>query len=355
MAVGVPQAEAREALSALKRVFDPKDIKPGQEITLTLGGNREAGEPATLIQAAFAPRVDRALNLQRNDDGSFTARQQDGLLVREFVRAGGSVRSSLFEAGATAAVPNAIMVELIRAFSYDVDFQRDIWVGDRFEVVFERYRDGQGRMMRDGALVYGALTLGGQTKRLYRYKSADGTLDFYNDQGESVRKALLRTPIDGAKLTSGFGSRMHPLLGYTAMHRGVDFGASEGTPIQAAGDGVVEQAGWNGSYGNYVRIRHNGEYSTAYAHMSHAPRLQSGQVVRQGQIIGYVGSTGRATGPHLHYEVLRHGGQVNPLGVRFPTGRRLDGVELATYRKFKSEFDTRVAGMPTAVLAKAGQ
>jgi murein DD-endopeptidase MepM/ murein hydrolase activator NlpD len=355
MAVGVPQAEAREAMSALKRVFDPKDIKPGQAITLTLGGNRDSGGEATLIQAAFAPRIDRALNLLRNDDGSFKAEQHDRQLIREFMRASGSVRSSLFEAGATAGVPNAIMVELIRAFSYDVDFQRDIWVGDRFEVVYERYRDDQGRATREGNLMYGALTLGGQTKRLYRYKSPDGTVDFYNEQGESVRKALLRTPIDGAKLTSGFGGRMHPILGYTAMHRGVDFGASAGTPIQAAGDGVVEMAGWNGSFGNYVRIRHNSEYSTAYAHMSRVAKLQPGQQVRQGQVIGYVGSTGRSTGPHLHYEVLRRGTQVNPLGIRFPTGRRLEGTELAVYRKFKTEVDTRTVNLPMAQLVKAGQ
>jgi murein DD-endopeptidase MepM/ murein hydrolase activator NlpD len=159
-----------------------------------------------------------------------------------------------------------------------------------------------------------------------------------------VRKALLKTPIDGARLTSGFGNRMHPILGYSAFHKGVDFGAPAGTPIQAAGDGVVEQKGWNGGYGNYIRIRHGGEYATAYAHLSRfAAGVAEGARIRQGQIIGYVGSTGRSTGPHLHYEILRRGAQVNPVAVKFPTGRKLDGGDLTRFRAARVETDRLMA------------
>ena len=174
--------------------------------------------------------------------------------------------------------------------------------------------------------------------------------DYYNERGESVRKALLKTPIDGARLTSGFGSRMHPILGYSAFHKGVDFGAPSGTPIQAAGDGVVEMSGWFGGYGNYVRLKHNGEYSTAYAHLSrYAPGIKEGARVKQGQIVGYVGTTGRSTGAHLHYEVLRRGAQINPMGVKFPTGRKLDGIELVAFKRIRGEVDHLLSTAAVAV------
>lgn len=178
---------------------------------------------------------------------------------------------------------------------------------------------------------------------------ADGSADYFNDQGESVRKALLRTPIDGAKLSSGFGKRLHPILGYTAMHRGVDFAAPAGTPIYAAGDGVVAAAEFNGAYGKYVRIRHSGAYATAYAHMSRfGKNAAPGKRIRQGEIIGYVGSTGRSTGPHLHYEILVSGTQTNPLKVKMPAGPKLAGKDLARFLKEKTEIERKIAAVQPA-------
>ncbi len=347
---GVAKAEAREAITALRRVIDPsKAIRPGQEVTLTFGAPPNTGEQPTLLQASLTPRADQAVNLNRSSDGRFFAFRRERALSRELVRATATVRSSMFEAGSAAGLPGAVTVEVIRAFSYDVDFQRDIQAGDRFEVLFERYRDDSGRFVRDGAVLYAALTLGKTTLHLYRYTAPDGFTDYFNERGESVRKALLRTPVDGARLSSGFGSRLHPILGYTAMHRGADFAAPVGTPIQAAGDGVIEQSGWNGAYGNYIRIRHTSDYATAYAHMSRiAPGAQMGARVRQGQVVGYVGATGRVTGAHLHYEVLRRGNQVNPLGLQLPTGRKLEGLELAKFRNHRAEVALRVANIPVA-------
>ena len=193
----------------------------------------------------------------------------------------------------------------------------------------------------------------GKTHTAYRFVDRDGMADFYNEKGESLRKALLKTPIDGARLTSGFGNRMHPILGYSAFHKGVDFAAPTGTPIQAAGDGVIEQRNWNGSYGNYVRIRHSAEYATAYAHLSRfAAGLKEGARVRQGQVIGFVGSTGRSTGPHLHYEILRRGAQVNPVNVKFPTGRKLDGIDLTRFRFARTETDRTMAQAATQETAR---
>jgi murein DD-endopeptidase MepM/ murein hydrolase activator NlpD len=346
LSVGMSRAEAHEAVSALSSVFDPRALKPGQEITFTFA----PGDGQPLVGAWLAARADRDVGLTREPGGKFVAQQRDKTLTLEPVRATGMIASSLYEAGLAAGVPVQIMAELIRAFSFDVDFQREIQPGDAFEVLFERFRGEDGKIAKEGALRYATLLLSGRRMAIYRYADREGTVDYYNEKGESVRKALLKTPIDGARLTSGFGSRMHPILGYSAFHKGVDFGAPTGTPIQAAGDGVIEMKGWFGGYGNYVRIRHNGEYATAYAHLSRfAPGVGEGTRVRQGQIIGYVGSTGRSTGPHLHYEVLRRGSQVNPMGVKFPTGRKLEGVDLLQFKHARVEIDRWLVTAQTTV------
>lgn len=346
LSAGVSRAEAHEAVVALRGKLDPRDLKPGHEITLTFAPSSD-GEQGPLIAANFVAWVDRDVNLSRDEDGRFTALERRKQLTREFIRATGTVRSSLFEAGSAAGVPGPIMVEVIRAFSYDIDFQRDIQAGDSFEIVFERFHDDQGRFAKDGYVLYGKMVLSGKPRQVFRHATRDGFVDYYNERGESVRKALLRTPIDGARLTSRFGSRQHPILGYTALHKGVDFGAPTGTPIQAAGEGIVEHAGWLGGYGHYVRLRHNSEYATAYAHMSrYAAGLRAGARVRQGQVIGYVGSTGRSTGPHLHYEVMRRGTQINPVSVLLPTGRKLEGVDLMRFREAKADIEAQVANIP---------
>ncbi|WP_373090167.1 M23 family metallopeptidase, partial [Sneathiella sp.] len=238
------------------------------------------------------------------------------------------------------------IVDLIRIFSYDVDFQREIQPGDSFEVYFERFSDENGDILKDGAIHWASMTLSGKKISLYRFKTDDdGFTDYYDEQGRSVKKSLMRTPIDGARLTSGFGKRKHPVLGYTKMHRGVDFGARRGTPIMAAGNGVIERASRYGSFGNYVLIRHNNEYETAYAHMKKfAKGIHKGSHVKQGQIIGYVGTTGRSTGPHLHYEVHKNNRQINPLSVKLPAGRKLTGKMLTAFSAYADEIRQEVTG-----------
>jgi murein DD-endopeptidase MepM/ murein hydrolase activator NlpD len=188
--------------------------------------------------------------------------------------------------------------------------------------------------VRGGEVLFASLKLRGRQVHAYRYEHADGTTGYYDIDGRSLRKWLMRTPIDGARLSSGFGPRRHPILGYNRMHRGVDFAAPTGTPIYAAGDGVLTKAGRKGSYGNYIQIRHNDEFSTAYAHMSRfADGIKKGARVRQGQIIAYVGSTGRSTGPHLHYEVLQNGQQINPMSIKPQNAARLAGTDLERFRR----------------------
>jgi murein DD-endopeptidase MepM/ murein hydrolase activator NlpD len=245
-----------------------------------------------------------------------------------------------------AGIPHRILGEAIKYLSFDIDFQREIQPGDGFEMMFERYYDEKGVAAKEGALHYISMTLSGKPYMLYRYASGND-VDFYTAKGESVRKALLKTPMDGAKITSKFGNRHHPILGYTKMHKGVDFGAAPGTPIQAAGEGTVEIAAFNGAYGNYVKIRHSSGYSTAYAHMSRfGAGTKKGVKVRQGQIIGYVGSTGRSTGPHLHYEIIVNNNQVNPLSVKMPSGKKLAGKELTGFNVAKAETDNQLAALP---------
>ena len=229
---------------------------------------------------------------------------------------------------------------MIRAFSFDVDFQRELQPGDRFALLYETLHEHDGQLAKPGDLLYAELVLSGKPIGIYRFTPESGITDYFTADGRSVRKSLLRTPIDGARISSGYGMRRHPILGYSKMHRGVDFAAPTGTPIYAAGHGTVEKAARFGGYGKYVRIRHNGSYKTAYAHLSRYGRgIKAGARVKQGQVIGYVGSTGRSTGPHLHYEVISNGKQVNPRSIKLPAGERLKGADLKAFQEARERID----------------
>nr|WP_240958650.1 peptidoglycan DD-metalloendopeptidase family protein [Sneathiella chungangensis] len=348
---GADRTESHEAITALNEIFDPRSLRIGQDITLYFGNaddiqQSDAATPS-LIRVSLNEDVDRQLAAVRTPGSGFTAQETILELDKKMVRAGGVIDSSLFLSAAQAGIPTKTIVDLIRIFSYDVDFQREIQPGDSFEVYFERFADENGNILKDGSILWASMTLSGKKLSVYRFKTEDdGFTDYYDEKGQSVKKTLMRTPIDGARLTSGFGKRKHPTLGYTKMHRGVDFGARSGTPIMAAGNGTVEFAARNGGYGNYVRIRHNSEFKTAYAHMSKfAKGIRKGARVRQGQIIGYVGSTGRSTGPHLHYEVHKSDRQINPLSVKLPAGRKLGGKMLAAFQSRSEQIRQEVASV----------
>lgn len=330
--------EAHDAVAALREVYNPRRLQVGQRVTVLFEPRR--GGARKFVGFEFAPDPLRSVSIARKGDTGFTSSQIEKPVTRKPVAAQGVIRSSLFEAGAQAGVPISVMMAFLQNFSYDVDFQRDLQQGDRFEVMYEKLVTADGTEAGEGELLYASLTLSGDDMPIYRFKTRDGRIDYYNDEGESIRRALLRTPIDGARITSGFGMRRHPILGFSKMHKGVDFGAPSGTPIYAAGRGTIELAERNSSYGNYVRIRHNTEISTAYAHMSRfAKSIRRGARVDQGDIIGYVGSTGRSTGPHLHYEVLKAGHQVNPRSVDLPTGEKLEGRELQNFQQARRAID----------------
>lgn len=284
--VGVPPDEAHAAISALRPVYDPRRLQVGQQLALTFGPL--GTEPDRFLGFKLDAAVDRVVTVGRDETG-FLADVTHKPLTTDFVRGEASINSSLYVAGVNLGIPPAIMIQLIQLYSFDVDFQRDIQPGDSFAVMYENQYDETGKAVQQGDITYAALTLQGRTLRLYRYQPGNGDLDYFNEKGESARKALLRTPIDGARLSSGFGMRDHPILGYSKMHKGVDFAAPSGTPIYAAGNGSVEMAAWVEGYGRYVRIRHTGDYGTAYAHMSgFGPGIHPGvQDWSRGQRIGF--------------------------------------------------------------------
>jgi murein DD-endopeptidase MepM/ murein hydrolase activator NlpD len=347
---GSDRATAHAAITALAKSYSPRRLRPGQELTLLFdprNRDQETGRPA-LIRMAFAPSVEREIQVSLNDSGEFISETINKPLEIRLHRAEGSIDDSLYLTAKRAGMPAPMIVELIRIYSFDVDFQRDIQPGDRFEVLFEAHYDERGELAKYGDIQYANLHVRKTDLPLYRFAMKDGEVDYFNDKGHSVRKALMKTPIDGARLTSRFGKRRHPILGYRKMHRGIDFGAPRGTPIMAAGNGVVEVAGWNGAYGRYLRIRHNGRYKTAYGHLSKFRRgVKRGKRVKQGQIVAYVGSTGRSTGPHLHYEILVNNKRINPLRLKLPTGKKLKGGELARFQTVRGTTKKLFAATPT--------
>lgn len=342
---GAADADATAAMNALSKVYDLRKLKAGQNITLSF---TRTAQQEILTGAIFQPEATKEYSVSRNAAGAFTASAKLIPVVRQRLAAKGEINSTLYEAGDRQGVPHAIMASLIRIYSHDIDFQRDVHAGDKFEVLYDQPTTVQGRAVGEGDVIYAALTVAGKIHPIYRVTFSDKTVDFFDDRGHSVRRALLRTPVAAAHITSGFGMRIHPLLGYSKMHKGVDFGAAIGTPIFAAGNGIVNFVGFKNGYGRFVQIRHNGSLETAYAHMSRfANNMYQGAHVSQGQVIGYVGMSGRATGPHLHFEVHVNGNQVNPMSVNLPTGRSLEGKLLADFRtgqtKIRQEFSNIVA------------
>ncbi len=349
--LGVPPGESYRAIQALGRLYDPRKLRIGQRVRATLIASDE--KRPTLQKLALETDPERTIVVQREGDGYRALEHRHPLEARrQYAR--GTISDSLYLSARRAGIPEAVLIEIIRMFSFDVDFQREIRAGDGFEALYERLVDRGGKTVKTGRVLYAALTLRGRPIRLYRYVPKDGAADYFDPQGHSARKLLMRTPIDGARLTSRYGLRKNPVLGYTLMHRGLDFGARRGTPIMAAGDGVVEKAQRYGSYGKYVRIRHNSRYKTAYAHLSAFARgIRKGRRVKQGQVIGYVGATGRATGPNLHYEVLVNGKQINPLTLKLPTGRHLEGEVLADFQRHVAAINTEIARQSSTLLAEA--
>jgi murein DD-endopeptidase MepM/ murein hydrolase activator NlpD len=337
----INKKQAHAIIDLLKKHFDPTNLKPHHEIYLTyIEDEKEPGQ-RFIESLYFRPTIDKEFWISTDNNGHFSLEKNDIKLNKITRQAHGIIQDSLYLDAGKEGVPTKILHQMIQAFSYDVDFQRSFQPGDEFGLLYEMKADEDGMREEPGQLLYATLSLKGKKLHLYNFKAKEGEARFYNQYGESVKKGLLRTPVDGARISSRFcKNRRHPILGYTRAHKGIDFAAPLGTPIMASGDGVLAQVGPYASYGNYIRIKHNREFSTAYAHLSRfAKGIRAGKPVKQGQIIGYVGSTGSSTGPHLHYEVIRHNIQIDPASVKMLPAAKLGGKELQAFKTEKARID----------------
>ncbi len=249
------------------------------------------------------------------------------------------ITNSLYSSAINKGIEPNIIIEFARIYGFQIDFQRDIWKNDSFQIIYETFLDSDNKVLDTGKILYANLILQGKENDLYIFKTKDG-YEHFDPAGRSIKKSLMKTPINGARLSSNFGVRKHPILGYNKMHRGTDFAAPEGTPIMASGDGKIVRARWCGGGGNCIKIKHNSTYSTVYAHLKNFSRgIREGARVKQGQIIGYVGSTGMSTGPHLHYEVIINGKKVNSQKLKLPSGKILKKKERKLFEVSKIKLN----------------
>jgi murein DD-endopeptidase MepM/ murein hydrolase activator NlpD len=319
-----------------------RHLQVGQVFTLSL---RHDADGTTLEKLVFSPDHRQRITVSQNDDDDYAAEIEARNTEVRTVALHGRIEGSLAVSAKRAGAPRSIVNQMTHWLAYDVDFQRDIHAGDQFSVLFTAEYDDQGEMIHADAPQYISLDTTKNKVRLFEFGKR-----MYHADGHNVVRALLKTPVDGARVTSGFGMRFHPILGYSAMHKGIDFGAPIGAPVLAAGDGVIERANWFSSYGNYVLLKHNSTYETAYGHLSRFARgIHPGVRVHQGQVIAYVGETGRATGPHLHFEVHKGGIQVNPTKVASLGSDKLEGAEL---KKFLASAQQEQANYASALQPK---
>lgn len=344
---GIGASEAYRAVDALSKFYNPRSMKPGLEVEIKFGEDRVVdGETYKTIAMLDVPFDNiKSARVTVDENGKFKSAKHEKSVIYTDRSGAFDVEVSLFGSAEKANVPHSIVAEAMRIYSWSVDFQRDLRKGDRMEVLYrEAIIEETGEPAGEKEILFANLTLSGKDTPIYRMELKDGRVDYFQEDGRSIRKALMKTPINGGRLSSGYGMRHHPVLGYNKMHKGIDFAAPTGTKIYAAGDGVIEYIGRNGAYGNYIRIRHNSNLKTAYAHMSRFEKgLKNGDRVTQGQVIGRVGTTGRSTGPHLHHEVLVDGVQVNPRSVKLPTGEKLKGDMMVAFQKEVKKYQTRYA------------
>ena len=279
----------------------------------------------------------------RKSQNDFLVKENILQLYKKEVVVKNIIKNNLYSSAVENGIEPNIIVEFARIFGFEVDFQRDIRKGDWFEILYEKFEDDNNKVRDTGKIIYASMYVNGSEINLYNFKYKNEE-EYYDIKGKSITKSLMKTPINGARLSSSFGMRKHPILGYNKMHRGTDFAAPSGTPIMASGSGTVTRARWCGGGGNCVKIKHNSTYETIYAHMkAFAKGIKEGKKVRQGQIIGYVGSTGLSTGPHLHYEVIVNGKKVNSQKLKLPSGKTLKGDERKQFELDRIKIDLKLA------------
>jgi len=323
----------------LKKVLKQKyanKLKKNQEIVFKI----DKKEPYKVLKFSIEISKTKSILFTRNiQSDNFSYKEIQKNLIKKLSYQESEIINSLYASAIKNGIPPSIIIDFARVYGFQIDFQRDIWKNDSFQILYESFVDNKEKVIETGNIIFAKLILQGKEFPLYGFKTKEG-YDYFDNFGKSVRKSLMKTPINGARLSSKFGLRKHPILGFTKMHRGTDFAAPEGTPVMASGEGKIIRARWCGGGGNCIKIKHNSTYSTVYAHLSKFARItKEGLRVRQGQIIGYVGSTGMSTGPHLHYEVIENGRKINSQTLKLPSGKVLKGKERELFEITKIRID----------------
>jgi len=355
--MGADTFQARDMVEAARGIAPESAILAGFEVEITTAPSLSgSGKPEPIRYSVFSPQGEHRVTVERNPAGEFMASAEPTATSRRSVASAEAASLSLYSSLYVGALAQGIPVEtiqtIVRLHAYEADFRRRARGSDAVELFFDVREDERGADGTLGELLLTSITIGGTTQRFYRFREPDGSVDYYDANGQNSRRFLLRKPLrsDDVRLTSGFGIRFHPLLNQRKLHSGVDWAAPVGTPIVAAGNGTIEEAGYKGQYGNYVRIRHANGYQTAYAHMRNlAPGTIAGARVRQGQVVGYLGSTGLSSGPHLHYEVLVGNRWVDPLSIHVPREKRLSGRQLAAFQRERVRIDDLMRQPPVRV------
>ena len=332
----IPNEEINQIKKKLNSDYDINNLKPNLEIKITIDQSNNKKITSFLFPVSRTEKIQLTRNL---DSNLFEKKIIITNLNKKIIFKEGKITQSLYKTAIDLNVQPNVIIEFARIYGFQVDFQRDIRKNDNFQIMYEVFEDDDGKIFETGNIIFADLKLSGKNNALY-YFEKKGSEGHYDENGKSVEKALMKTPINGARLSSAFGMRKHPIDGFNKMHRGTDFAAPMGTPIMASGSGLITRARWCGGGGNCIKIKHNSTYETIYAHMKNFARgIKEGIRVKQGQIIGYVGSTGKSTGPHLHYEVVVNGKKVNSQKLKLPSGKTLKGKERKIFEVEKIKLD----------------
>ena len=332
----IPSEEINQIKKKLNSDYDINNLKPNLEIKITIDQSNNKKITSFLFPVSRTEKIQLTRNL---DNNLFEKKIIITNLNKKIVFKEGKITQSLYKTAIDLKVQPNMIIEFARIYGFQVDFQRDIRKNDNFQIMYEVFEDDDGKIFETGNIIFADLKLSGKNNALYFFEKK-GSEGHYDENGKSVEKALMKTPINGARLSSAFGMRKHPIDGFNKMHRGTDFAAPMGTPIMASGSGLITRARWCGGGGNCIKIKHNSTYETIYAHMKNFARgIKEGIRVKQGQIIGYVGSTGKSTGPHLHYEVVVNGKKVNSQKLKLPSGKTLKGKERKIFEVEKIKLD----------------
>ena len=320
----------------LKSDYNLNNLKTNFDIKFTIDESNNKEITSFIFPVSRTEKIRLIKNLETN---LFEKKIVITNLNKKIIFKEGKILQSLYKTAVDLNVQPNIIIEFARIYGFQVDFQRDIRKNDNFQIMYEVFEDDNGKVFETGNIIFADLKLGGVNNSLY-YFDKKGSEGHYDENGKSVKKALMKTPVNGARLSSSFGMRKHPIDGFNKMHRGTDFAAPSGTPIMASGDGIITRARWCGGGGNCIKIKHNSTYQTIYAHMKNFSRgIREGLRVKQGQIIGYVGSTGKSTGPHLHYEVIENGKKINSQKLKLPSGKILKGKSREIFEVKKIKLD----------------